>query len=352
MIIVDSHLDLGWNAVQWDRDLEKTVPQIRAAEKGMNGKGRGLNTVALPELRKGKFALVFATTVSRCTGRAFDGVDYRSQTACYAAARSQFVSYRLWEKRGFVRIITDRKSLAAHMAKWRKGTKAPIGFILAMESADPIPSPKDLRDWWDLGVRCIGPAHYGPGRYAHGTGSKGGLTKIGREIVRGMDKLGIILDLTHLDDPAFWQSLEIYDGPVLASHNNCRALVPAQRQFSDEQIRAIIHRNGVIGAAFDNWMLYPNFRMGETPNTCASIATVVDHIDHICQLAGNANHTGIGSDLDGGYGTEQSPHDLDTITDIQKVAGILRKRGYKEADVENIMHGNWVRLLQRALPPV
>jgi len=352
MIIIDSHLDLSWNAVQWDRDLEKTVPQIRAAEVGMKEKGRAMNTVALPELRQGKFALVFATLLARFTGRPVAGVDYRSQATTYASAQSQLAYYRWLQQKGIIRLIRDRTALDKHIAEWQQpgnGT-APLGFMIAMESADPIQSPKHLVEWWNDGVRCIGPAHYGPGVYACGTGSEGGLTKLGRELVAEMDRLGIILDLTHCTDEAFWEAIDIHKGNVLASHNNCRALVPGQRQFSDEQLRAIIQRDGVIGAVFDNWMLYPGFRLAETPNTCASIATVVNHIDHVCQLAGNSNHAAIGSDLDGGYGREQSPGDLDTIVDLQKIPDMLRKRGYKEADVEKIMHGNWLRLLRRALP--
>jgi membrane dipeptidase len=125
-------------------------------------------------------------------------------------------------------------------------------------------------------------------------------------------------------------------------------LVPHQRQFSDEQLRALIARGAVIGAAFDNWMLQPGWKRGALDNPPVRLANVVDHIDHICQLAGNSRHTGIGSDLDGGYGREQSPADLDTIADLQMLVGLLDERGYSEADVEAILHGNWVRWLREA----
>jgi membrane dipeptidase len=164
-----------------------------------------------------------------------------------------------------------------------------------------------------------------------------------------MERLGIVLDLTHCSDEAFWQALEHYNGPVLASHNNCRALVPNQRQFTDDQLRAIIERDGVIGAALDAWMLKPAWSIGEHHNPANPVVTlsdVVDHIDHICQLAGNARHAAIGSDLDGGFGREQSPSDLDTIADLQKLAGLLAARGYGETDIAAIMHGNWLRLLR------
>jgi membrane dipeptidase len=163
-----------------------------------------------------------------------------------------------------------------------------------------------------------------------------------------MEELGILLDLTHLSDKAFWQALDCFNGPVLASHNNCRALVPHQRQFDDRQIRPIVAREGVIGVAFDNWMLRPGWVRGAHDNPPVTLTHVVDHIDHICQLAGNSQHAGIGSDLDGGFGREQSPSDLDSIEDLQRLPEILSKRGYRDEDIAAIMHGNWLRLLRRA----
>jgi membrane dipeptidase len=302
-------------------------------------------------MRQANIALCFATTVSRFTGRPLTNVDWHSREACYGAAQSQLAYYRALQTRGLVRVITTRAALDTHMAEWQKPdtSRLPIGFFLSMESADPILSPSQLPEWWDAGIRAIGPAHYGPGVYAHGTGSRGGLTPVGRELVAAMKQLHFVLDLTHLDDPAFWETLEIFDGPVLASHQNCRVLVPGQRQFTDEQLRAVIERDGVIGAAFDDWMLSPGFVIGTTPNTVAQIKDVVDHIDRVCQLAGNANHAAIGSDLDGGFGLEQSPCDLDTIADLQKLPALLGARGYKPADIEQIMHGNWLRFLRRVL---
>jgi membrane dipeptidase len=217
-----------------------------------------------------------------------------------------------------------------------------------MESADPILSPDQLAAWKDAGVRIIGPAHYGPGRYAGGTSTELGLTSMGVELLAEMKRIGIILDLTHLSDQAFWQAIDRFDGFVLASHNNCRALVPHQRQFSDEQLRAIIERDGVIGAACDSWMLRPGWVREAKNNEPAHLLDVVNHIDHVCQLAGNSNHAAIGSDLDGGFGREQSPADLNTIADLQNIAQILSTRGYHDDHIKAIMHGNWLRLLRRA----
>ena len=162
-----------------------------------------------------------------------------------------------------------------------------------------------------------------------------------------MEKAGIILDVTHLTDQAFLEAIDAFGGPLLASHSNCRTLVPGQRQFDDDHLQTIISRGGVIGAALDAWMLQPNWIRGETTNENLTLEAVADHIDHVCQLAGNSLHAAIGSDLDGGYGTEQTPRDLDTIADLQKIPGLLKK-GYSQQDISSIMHGNWVRFFREA----
>jgi membrane dipeptidase len=223
-----------------------------------------------------------------------------------------------------------------------------IGIVISMESADPILEPSQLPAWKEAGVRIIGPAHYGPGRYAGGTSTELGLGFEGKELLREMDRLGILLDLTHFSDEAFWEAMDMFTGSVLASHNNCRALVPHQRQLDNRQIHAIIARDGVIGVALDSWMLRPGWTRGARDNERATLGHVADHLDHICQLAGNSRHAGIGSDLDGGFGREQSPADLDTVADLQQIPDTLSGRGYSDADIAAVMHGNWLRLLRRA----
>ena len=355
MLIVDAHLDLSMNALQWNRDLLQSVYTIRTSEQRTPGKGRALGTVALPEMRVGRIALSFATLIARSTGRPVPYIDYPSPTQSYAMAHGQLAYYRALEQDGHIRIITDKAGLESHMAEWfywethePADDTPPLGFVISMEGADPILDPNQLEAWREVGLRLIGPTHYGPGRYAGGTGTELGLTDLGPPLLREMDRLGILLDLTHCSDQAFWEALEHYTGPVLASHNNCRALVPHQRQFSDEQLRVIIERDGVIGVAFDSWMLEPGWVVGQSSNQDVTMERVVDHIDHICQLAGNAQHAAIGTDLDGGYGREQSPCDLDTISDLQKLNKLLANRGYEPEEIAAILHGNWVRLLSQA----
>ena len=354
MLIIDAHLDLSWNALQGNRDLLRSAYTIRTQEVSTPGKGRAQGTVAFPDMRQGRLAVSVVTLFARCTGQPSPHSDYASPAQSYGIAQGQLAYYRALDHEGHIRLIADRANLDNHIADWEmwEGTESddtpPLGFVISMEGADPILKPDQLEEWVGGGLRLLGLTHYGPGRYAGGTGTELGLTELGPPLLTEMQRLGVTLDLTHCSDQAFWEALEHYEGLVLASHNNCRALVPHQRQFSDEQLRAIFERDGVIGAAFDAWMLQPGWVSGQSTNEAVTLNTVVDHMDHVCQLAGNSRHAGIGTDLDGGYGREQSPSDLDTIADLQKLAGLLADRGYNDDDIAAIMHGNWLRLLRQA----
>ncbi|MBZ0295418.1 MAG: dipeptidase [Anaerolineae bacterium] len=347
MLIVDAHLDLSWNALQWNRDLLQPVSVLRQQDQPTTP------TVTLPELRRGRFALVFATLLARSTGTQVSHIDFGSPAQAYGVAHGQLAYYRALEKQGHIRIITDSSALKSHIAEWEQWEttpdqpQPPLGFVITMEGADPILEPAQLEQWWQDGLRLLGPTHYGTGRYAGGTGCELGLTELGRPLLAEMQRLGVVLDVTHFSDTSFWQALEVYEGPVLASHQNVRALVPHQRQFSDDQLKAVIERDGVIGAAFDIWMLQPGWQKGYS-NAAVTLENVVNHIDYVCQLAGNTRHSAIGTDLDGGFGWEQSPHDMDTIADLQRIPDLLAARGYMQEDIAAIMHGNWLRLLYNA----
>jgi membrane dipeptidase len=356
MLVFDAHLDLAWNALDWNRDLLLPVREIRKREHAaddLDFKARGRGTVSFPELRKAKVGIFVATLLARLfRPNLMPAIQrYASMDAAHAAAVGQMDYYRTLEQAGHLNWITDAPGLDRHVAAWQSGEAAePLGFILSMEGADPVLSPDQVHEWYAMGLRIIGPAHYGVSPYAHGTGTEGGLLPPGKPLLREMERVGMILDVTHLSDRSFDEALDHYGGPVLASHHNCRALVPDQRQLSDGQIKRLIGRGAVIGAALDAWMLSPGWVRGKTQPKEANVSleTYVDHIDRVCQLAGNAHHAAVGTDLDGGFGTEQTPHDLDTVADIQRVPAILRKRGYPDADVRAVMHGNWVRFFHTA----
>ncbi|MCM0059852.1 MAG: dipeptidase [Algoriphagus sp.] len=354
MFTIDAHLDLSMNAMEWNRDLTRPLAEINAREHEMTDKpDRGNGTVSLPELRKGNVGLVVATQIARFVATDNPLPGWYSPQQAWAHTQAQLAWYRAMEKQGELKQIRNWQELEAHLAYWNAGedkSQKAIGYILSLEGADSIVSLDYLETAFENGLRALGPAHYGPGRYAYGTDSSAPLSQQGKDLLRKMDELGIILEATHLCDLAFWDALDHFQGPVWASHNNCRALVDHNRQFSDEMIKALIARGAVIGGVFDAWMLSPGWIRGKsTPKERnVTLNTLLDHFDHICQLAGNANHIGIGSDLDGAFGKEQCPSDLESIADLQKIPDLLRARGYSEEDVQQVMHGNWLRFLKKA----
>jgi membrane dipeptidase len=363
-LIFDSHLDLAWSAVFFNRDLTREVEEIRAREAGMTDeRARGRNVLSLPELRRAGGAVCVGTLLARggpgqavqAGGYKRTDLDYATPSLAYSAAHAQLAYYRLLEEQGHLRMIRTARELDAHWAAYRAAPQTsppgiPLGMILSMEGTDPIVTPEQARAWYAAGLRAAGLAHYGRGQHAYGTGVSGPLSATGIELLRVMDELGMILDVTHLCDVSMSQALDYFDGPVLASHHNCRALVPGDRQLTDAQIRQIVERGGVIGAALDAWMLYPGWVRGQTQPDVVTLANLADHIDHVCQLAGDARHAALGTDLDGGFGNEQTPIDLRIYRDLQKLGEILASRGYADGDIDAIFHGNWLDFFRRSLP--
>lgn len=355
MLMIDAHLDLAMNALEWNRDLKMPVSSIREREAGMTDKpDRGKGVVSLPALRSGKIGLVVATQIARYVAPGSTLPGWHSPGQAWAQTQGQLAWYQAMVSAGEMTQITDTATLNRHIQLWEDDTipddKKPVGFILSLEGADSLVDLSYLEKAYGYGLRALGPAHYGPGRYAPGTGMEGPLTAAGVELLREMDKLRMVLDVTHLTDDAFTQALQLYQGPVWASHHNCRALVPHQRQLTDDQIGSLIERGAVIGGVLDAWMLTSGWIRGQSDPRRENITLdkLIDHYDHICQLAGNSQHIAIGSDLDGMFGQEQSPWDIDTIADLQQLQQLLRKRGYEKEDIENIFYKNWLRFIRHA----
>ncbi|RYY16579.1 MAG: peptidase M19 [Chitinophagaceae bacterium] len=353
MFIVDAHLDLSMNAMEWNRDLRWSVKEIRNSELGMTDKpDRAKGTVSLQALRDGNIGLVVATQIARYVSPGNPLPGWHSPEQAWAQTQGQLAWYRTMEACGEMFMIRNQCELNEHLDYWNNdtGTSKKIGFILSLEGADSLVTLDHLHMAHSYGLRAIGPAHYGPGRYANGTDATGRLNEQGKNLLREMNKLGMILDATHLCDDAFWDALEIYTGPVWASHNNCRAIVNHNRQFSDDMIRSLIAKGAVIGGALDAWMMVPGWQRGKsTPEaTDCNLEKMIDHMVHICSIAGNTDHIGIGTDLDGAFGKEQCPYDLDTIADLQKIPRLLNGRGFSKEDIEKFMHKNWLRFLEHA----
>lgn len=366
MFLIDLHLDLALNVLEYNRDYRQPVAAIRESERGMTDKiDRANNVVSLPDLRRGNIGLVVATQIARVNpahnaGALLPGAGWNSPAQAWATTQAQRAWYRAMETdisgpNPQMVQIADRTTLDRHVARWldtdEPNESKPVGYVLSLEGADSLIDLSYVERAYEYGLRAIGPAHYSTGRYAPGTGLSGPLTAQGRDLLREMDRLGMILDVTHLTDEGFDEALALYRGPIWASHHNCRALVPHQRQLTDDQIRQLIERGAIIGGCFDAWMMKPGFtqRVSNPADFEVRLETIVDHYDHICQLAGSARHCAIGSDLDGTFGREQSPTDLDTIADLQTLKDRLANRGYAPDDIAAIFHGNALRFLREAL---
>ncbi|MEK0447631.1 MAG: hypothetical protein RLZZ399_2952 [Verrucomicrobiota bacterium] len=361
MLIFDAHLDLALNALEWNRDLRAPLAEIRASEVQCSGKaGWGKGTVSLPEMRKAGIGLCVATQLARVELDAWSPLlGWRSPAQAWAMTQGQLAWYRAMEELGEMVSIRTRGALREHRLRWETALalgdgshlELPIGYVLSLEGADSILSLDHLHVAHAQGLRAIGPAHYGPGVYANGTDATGKLSERGQALLREADSLGMILDVTHLCDDAFWQALETYEGPIWASHHNCRALVPHNRQLSDDMIRALAEREAVIGVALDAWMLVPGWVRGNSDPRSAGVTleTVVQHLEHLCEVAGGARFVGIGSDLDGCFGIEQTPADVQSIADLTRLRPLLAARGFSHAEVESVMSGNFLRLLEGAL---
>ncbi|TVP99262.1 MAG: peptidase [Planctomycetaceae bacterium] len=353
MLMFDAHLDLALNAVDWNRDLRSSVDDIRAQELSleMTQKGRGRGTLSLPELREAGMGICLTTLLARQEKEINHEMGWLTPQTCYAMAHAHLAYYRAMEREGWMRMLTTREDLADHFVAYRADPeKTPLGFILTMEGADPVLTPDTIEEFYQHGLRAIGLTHYGANRYGGGTRCEVGLALDAIPLLKNIERLGMTVDVTHLSDVAFWQLLDHFGGPIHASHQNSRRLSSWQRQFSDEQYQAVIDRGGVIGIAFDVIMLQHGYVRGLTPPQM-TIERAVENIDLVCQLAGNTKHVGIGTDLDGGYGNEQTPTDLNRYTDLSRILPpLLEKRGYSAEDISMILHGNWMRFFGDVLP--
>lgn len=370
-LIFDGDYPMAHPAMVLDRDLTLPIEDVRKAAPGPGRRTteewawRDDETMAtLPEMRRGGIAAALVK-VHSCVLRhtRISHGDVRTRENAYAVAQGQLAYYRLLDAMGQMRFLRTSGELSAHIRAWEEAADyqgLPVGFVLGMEGADAVRWPEQVRQWWEDGLRVVSLSHYGLSAYSHGTGTgtDGGLTPEGPRLLREMDSVGMILDVTHTSDESVRQELDIFSGPVLASHQNCRALCPGERQFPDDLLKAVIERGGVIGASMDTWMLYPPGtdwaeippRRERFPRSKVTLEDYVNHIDHVCQLAGNSRHAAIGGDTDGQGGRDGAPYEIDTVADYQKVGGVLERRGYAEEDIQNVMYRNWQRFFERWLP--
>lgn len=345
-IIVDAHEDIAWNKIALDRDFLESVAAKRQREGATPAHGEGSAVVGFPELLAGNVRVVFGTiyVAPERPDRTAKGKTYSSPQEAYEQGMEQIAYYATLAMDPRVSIITTRRDLDRVLAS---NEEPHVGVVLLMEGADPIVTPAQVPEWYQAGVRIVGTS-WSQTRYAGGTRAPGGLTPAGRELLPEMERAGLILDTSHMAEQSFFEALEIFHGAVIASHSNCRAFVDTDRQLSDEMIRSLVQRGGVIGS-----VLYNRFIKADWDNSAlkdaVSLTDVMEHMLHICDIAGDANHIGIGTDFDGGFGRESSPREIDTIADLQKLGDVLAAR-FSDEEIAGILGGNWIRILRRALP--
>lgn len=342
-LIIDGHEDIAFNSLCLRRDF-----LLAAHDKRQNAADdkNGTPTVGLPDLIKGNVRIVFATIwVPPCLPGVDEKPCYSTAKEAYDLAKQQLDYYETLATQNHVTLIRTQRDLKSVMQNQPR-----VGFVLLMEGADPVLAPENASDWYLDGLRILAPS-WRATRYAGGTHMPGPLTQAGRELMRELERTKLILDVSHMTDEGFFEALDRFHGTLIASHSNCRALVPTERQLSDEMIRALISRDGVVGTVFNNPFLLKDWEEKGRVKSDVTLKRVVQHIQHVCAIAGDTKHVAIGSDLDGGFGVERTPAEVDTVSDLWKLGHTLSSEGFSGEDVQRILHGNWLRVLERALPP-
>jgi len=359
-LIVDLHLDLAWDALYWNRDLTLTAHQVREQEEHeppqvATDHNTGSCTVTFPEMRRGHVGIMLSTIMSRIEPRGERRDGMRTQEQAIATGRGHLAYYQSMTRRGQIKPVRNVDDLEEAVQVWRNPQDdTPIYHILSMESADPIIDPDDVEFWWNAGLRVVGPAHFGHNTYIHGTGTEGGLKPPAKALFRALREAGMILDITHMADQAVWESFDLWDGPIMASHCTCRSIVQGQRHLTDDMIRELIRRDGIIGLVFCQFFIDPEIAWTNRPSADNWVSKygmngLNPHIKNIVKLAqGSTKNIAIGTDMDGGFGAEFTPTDVDTIADLQGFAPVLKEAGYSDDDVQGILHGNALRFFHRA----
>ncbi len=357
MIVVDAHQDIAYNALCYGRDYRRSALETRRMETDPALIARrGSATIGLPDALLGRVGVIFSTLfVAPHDGdesQPWSKFTYKTPREAYKLASAQLDYYnRLADETDKIQMIKTQADLDTVLESWADGKDVgehKQGFVLLMENADPIIEPQQFEEWYERGVRMVGPAWAGT-RYAGGTGHPGPLTPLGYELLDVMMSFNAVLDLSHLAEEACLQALDRYEGIIIASHSNPRRFRDSDRHLTDQIILRLAEHDGVMGVVLFNRFLSNDWRGGD-PKADVPLTVVADAIDYVCQLTGSAAHVGIGSDFDGGFGTESIPEGLDTVTDLMNIGTLLRSRGYTEADIEAVLSGNMLRKLRQALP--
>ncbi len=361
-ILVDGHADIAYNMLRFGRDYSRSAAQTRQIEIGSTTLAENEDSLlGWPDYQRGQVAVIFSTIYAipaRWNKSENKSQVYKTFDEAYKLYREQLLTYHRMTDSApdKFRLIASSRDLNLLLDLWNSPTPSesghPVGMVVLMEGADCIRQASELEEWHQLGVRLIGPAWVGT-RYSGGWREPGPLTKDGRALLSAMADFNFTLDLSHMDEPAALEALDIYRGPIVGTHGNCSSLLPnsnSNRHFSDKIIEGIIKRDGVVGIVPFNTYLKVGWTSAKNLRAEVPLSLVANHIDHVCQIAGDALHAGIGSDFDGGFGVQSVPPEIDTVADLQNLVSLLHARGYSKTDIQNIFSGNWLTCLKRDLP--
>ena len=372
MIIVDAHQDIAWNMLTFGRDYTRSAEETRRVEAGSHTPAlNGDTLLGWPDYLRGQVALIFCTLFAspiRFRQGNWDSQCYVDRGGALRLYMAQVDAYnRLFnEQPDKFKLVATQADLHGVLINWdvhptgsaqKSGndlsypTSPIVGLVISMEGAEAVGEPAELEDWWGRGVRLIGPAWAGT-RFCGGTNEPGPMTNEGFALLDAMADLGFGLDLSHMDERAALQALDAYQGQVLASHSNVQALlkgIAGNRHLTDRVIRGLVDRNGVIGVLPYNVFLKAGWKRGDSRQE-VNLLHLVAHIDHICQITGDARHVAIGSDFDGSFGVQSAPAEIDTAADLQKLYPLLAERGYSQDEIANILGNNWLNCLKNILP--
>jgi len=362
-ILVDAHADIAYNMLKYGRDYTRPVSETRALEAHTHtAEDLEDSLISWHEYQRGQVAVIFSTLFAlpmRFRSYESEKLAYKNFDEAHKFYSEQLDTYHRMQDSmpDKFRILASKRDLELHLDLWQhptpEGTSRPVGMVILMEGAEGIRNLSELEAWHERGLRLIGPAWVGT-RYCGGWREPGRLTDDGRKLLAAMADFNFILDLSHMDEQAAIEALDVYEGPIVGTHGNCAALMPnsnSNRHFTDRVLEGIIERDGVAGVVPYNPYLKVGWLQNKGhPREEVPLNTLVNHIDYICQLAGDSLHAGIGSDFDGGFGLQSVPPEIDTIADLQKLVSLLQVRGYTESDTDNILGGNWLARLKRDLP--
>lgn len=360
--LIDAHEDLAYNIDAYGRDYRRSVNDTRQREKGTAiPSAIGETLLGWEEFQHGQVALIIGTIFTvhrRYQAPQWGTYAYSDIGEAMTMLRSQIDTYhRLSDSSpDQFQLVTDQTQFEQILSPWRE-TPAdypqithPTGIVMSIESAEGINRPEDIEEFWQAGVRIIGPVWAG-GRFCGGTIEPGVFTKEGYRLLDRMEQIGYMLDISHMNEKSALQALETFTGNIVASHANVRSLLkedPRERHLSDDVIRSLIDHDGVMGIIPYNGFLKSDWKSNDNRED-VRLDKMIAHIDYVCQLAGNANHVGIGSDFDGGFGFPNIPLELNSIADLQLLYPMLQDRGYSTQDIDAIFHENWIRKLTQTL---